>query len=121
VVDTSQTERRAADLEDEDELELPRREGDAQAGEDALIDEDAEIEVASPTADESIGLDAAVGIDEPLEAEIEASEDAESTQWTAGSEEARDLDADPDLLEGEEYGWTDANEPSDEIDLCQWS
>lgn len=110
------SKRRAPEIEDDDELDLPSRDGAADEGPNG-IDHGADAELLGETGDEEIGLDVSEGLDEPVDGALEVNEKEESTRWTVGSEEARDVEDDPDLLAGDEYGWTDANEPADEIDL----
>lgn len=112
------TPRKSPELDEDDDLALPARDGATDEAEVAVEDE-VGIEVGASTSDEEecIGLDVREGIDEPIETELSVSDADEATRWTVGSEEARDVDAEPELPEGAEYGWTDANEPAQDIEL----
>lgn len=106
-----------ARIEDEDDdLGLPAFDGsdDEPAAGIAL---EADIDLDTDAESEDVGLDATEGTGEPLDPELGTTDAEEATRWSVDGEDARDLDADADLLVGEEYGWTDHNDPADDDDL----
>ena len=107
-------------VEDEDDdLGLPAFDG-ADEEPAAGVALEADLDLGADAESEDVGLDATEGTGETLDDEIGTTDAEEATRWSDGSdarEDARDLDADADLLVSEEYGWTDHNDPADDDDL----
>jgi hypothetical protein len=100
---------RSAEEDEDGALELPAFDGaDEDPGAALGLDADADADGAE---DEGVGLDTTEGTEEPVDAEWDPSDADEATRWSIDGEDARDLDTDADLPAGDEYGWTDQNEP----------
>jgi hypothetical protein len=106
-------------VQDDDEVAgLPASDGDAasESGTDAF---EADAEDAEDDTSEDVGLDAEAGIDEPLEADLDLKHE-EGASLLQDSEAAEDLaTGEDDVGDGEEYGYTEDNEPLNDEGLYE--
>jgi len=113
----------------EREREAERRRGRRISDDDLDLDEgfdpgdESDFGLADDT-DEDIGLDTSTGFDDSAtdledDADLDGLGEESEDGWSTDAEEAGDLadDSELDIPAGDEYGWLDDNEPSDDEDL----